>query len=209
MSEDPKKGGVPPKKSDTFDIELLWVDPALGDGITGSTFHNVIVDKPRNFFRVCPELAYRRRTELYTHKIEGVIGETHYIVAPPMRGVIEEAVPCTLVVCVYRDGTPRLWPIKFPRDGERDNGAWISARSCARIAMEKWVKLVWSGGSYMTRDAQPGYAPEPDYSKLPPFDDLVRTAFGEGGIIADRNHPIYRELFGVAPKRDLDDGDEL
>ena len=26
----------------------------------------------------------------------------------------------------------------------------------------------------MTRDAQPGYAPDPDYSKLPPFNELVR-----------------------------------
>jgi hypothetical protein len=75
--------------------------------------------------------------------------------------------------------------------------------------MDKWVKLVWAGGSYMTRDAQPGYAPEPDYSKLPPFDELVRSAFGEHGIIKDRGHPIYRELFGVAPKRELDDGSEL
>ena len=83
---------------------------------------------------------------MYTHKIEGVIGETHYILAPTMRGMIPEAAPVHAGTVVYRDGTPRLWPIKFPRDGERDNGAWISARSCARIAMEKWVKLVWSGG---------------------------------------------------------------
>ena len=50
-----------------------------------------------------------------------------------MRGVIDEASPCTIVTVVYRDGTPRLWPIKFPRDGERDNDAWITARSCAKI----------------------------------------------------------------------------
>jgi len=75
--------------------------------------------------------------------------------------------------------------------------------------MEKWVKLVWSGGVYMTRDAMPGYAPDPDYSKLPSFDELVRLGFGADGIIKDRNDFIYRELFGAAPKREMDDGTDL
>lgn len=52
----------------------------------------------------------------------------------------------------------------------------------------------------MTRDAQPGYAPDPDFSKLPPFNELVRLAFGEQGIIRDKSHPIYRELYGIRPE---------
>ena len=71
------------KKTDAADIEALWLDPALGDGIVSSTFHSVPVGKPRNFFRTVPDPAYRRRTEIYTHKLEGVIDEQHYIVAPP------------------------------------------------------------------------------------------------------------------------------
>ena len=51
------------KKTDTTDIESLWFDPALGDGIVSSTFHIVTVDKPKNFFRTVPDLAYRRRCE--------------------------------------------------------------------------------------------------------------------------------------------------
>ena len=85
----------------------------------------------------------------------------------------------------------------FPRDGEKDNDAWSTARGAARTAIDKWVRLVWNKRTYLTRDAQPGYAPEPDWGKIPSLDDMVRAAFGPHGIIQDTNHPIYRELMGM------------
>jgi hypothetical protein len=196
---------------DAKDFDALWIDPGLGDGIATETFHNVIVDKPKTFFRTHLDPTYRRRTELYTHKIEGVIGEQHFIIAPSMRGLIDGARPCTLVCVIYRDGSPRLWPIKFPKDGEKDNNAWISARSAARAAMEKWMRIVWVGGAYRTRAAAAGYAPDPDWGKLPPWKDLVTAGFGEHGIIRDKNHPIYRDQMGEKPERPAGDlsGDDL
>jgi hypothetical protein len=189
------------------DIEALWLDPALGDGIVDVTLHSVPVGKPKDFFRTVTDPAYRRRTEIYVHKPEGVIDEQHYIIAKPMQGRIDEARPCTIVTVIYRDGSLRLWPIKFPKDGERDNEAWTTARSAAKAGMERWVKLVWVKRAYQTRDAQPGYAPDPDFGKLPPFNELVRLAFGEHGIINDTAHPVYRELYGMAPQA-ASDGDE-
>ena len=54
-----------------------------------------------------------------------------------------------------------------------------------------------------------GYAPDPDYSKLPSFDELVTLAFGANGIIRNKEHRIYKDLFG-APRQsrrgDDDDG---
>ena len=202
-------GTTPAVPDDLVDIEKLWLDPALGDGIVNVTLHNVPVGKPKDFFRTATDPAYRRRTELYTHKVEGAIDETHYIIAPPMHGKIAEARPCTLVTVVYRDGSPRIWPISFPRAGEKDNDAWVSARAAAKIGMEKWTKLVWVRRAYQTREAQPGFAPDPDFSKLPPFNELVQLAFGGSGIIRDEMHPIYRDLFGSAPIQPADDADAL
>jgi hypothetical protein len=193
--------------ADALDINSLWLDPKLGDGIVDTHYHSIPVDKPKNFFRVHPDQSYRQRTEIVTIKPEEAIDEQHYIVAPSMRGKIDEARPCTLVVVVYRDGTPRLWPLKFPRDGERDNEAWTSARSAARKAIDNWVKLVWSSRTYQTREAQPGYAPDPDWSKLPEYNELVRLAFGEKGIIRDELHPVYRDLLGSAPSKANRDDD--
>jgi hypothetical protein len=123
-----------------------------------------------------------------------------------VRGRITEARTCVIVPCVYRDGSPRLWPLMFPRPGEKDIPAWTSARRAVRVATDKWVKLVSVGRSYLTRDALPGYAPDPDWSKLPSYNDMVKLAVGVHGIIRDTNHPIYRELMGAPPTAD-DGGD--
>jgi hypothetical protein len=196
--------------SDAKDFDTLWQDPGLGDGIVDVNYHNVPVGKPRDFFRTHPDPLYRRRTEIYTHKPEGAIDEQYFIVAPSMRGMIEEARPCTLACVIYRDGSLRLWPIKFPKEGERDNDAWTSARKAAKVGLTQWVKLVWTRRAYQTREAQPGYAPDPDISKIPPWNDLVRLSFGENGVIRDTSHYIYRELFGM-PKAgsESDDDDAL
>ena len=201
----PKKTNYKPP-DDALDINSLWLDPALGDGLIDVHYHSIPVGKPKDYYRVNPDPAYRRLTEIYVHKVEGQVEETAYIISKPMQGALEEARRCTLVTVVYRDGSPRLWALKLPNDGERDNDAWSTARSAAKAGMERWVKLSWNKGRYKTRDALPGYAPEPDWSKLPPFDELVRLAFGEHNVISDAKHPIVLELLGAPQKADDDDG---
>ena len=209
MSDEVKKPKLELVPKGAEDLDDLWLDPGLGDGIADVSYHSVPVGKPRDFFRTHPDPAYRRRTEIYTHKPEGAIDEQHYIVGPAMQGQIPEARPCTLVTVVYRDGSPRLWPVKFPKDGEKDNDAWSTARSAAKAGIDHWVKLVWVRRAYQTRDALAGYAPDPDWKKLPAFNDLVRLGFGEYGVIRDTAHPIYRELFGMPKKAADDDADDL
>jgi hypothetical protein len=205
-TKDPNLKLLPPITSpDAVDIASLWLDPGLSDALADTHYHSIPVGKPRDYFRVDPDPAYRRMCEIYTHKVEGQIDEENYIIAPSMRGVLEEARKCTLVTVVYRDGSPRLWPLKMPKDGEKDNEAWSTARFAAKTAMTKWVKLVWVKRAYKTRDAQPGYAPDPDYSKLPPFDDLVRLGFGEHNILASEDQPIVRDLLGAPPSNCDDD----
>jgi hypothetical protein len=187
---------------DTSDIARLF-DTTLGDTLTNGKFVSIAIGKPKDFFRTHPDPAYRPRAEVYAHKPEGVIDVQYYIVDPKMKGLMAgEARPCLMVTVVYRDGSPRLWPIMLPRDGEHDNDAWSSARSVAKIGLTSWVKLRWLRRAYVPREAQPGYAPDPDWTKVPPFEQLVRTALGEHGVIKSEDHPIYRDLIGDKPDAD-------
>jgi hypothetical protein len=186
------------KVKDASDFDDLWMPSELGDGIVDVRRSSITVGKPKDFFRVHPDNAFRRRTEIYVHKVEGQIDEQTYILAPNLWGRLEEANHATLVAVVYRDGTPRLWAVKTPKEGERDNEAWASARAAAKAGISNWVKVVWSRGRYVVREAQAGYAPEPDWLKFPTWEELIRLGFGENGVIRDESHPIYRDLFGQA-----------
>ena len=206
MTDEPTKlRAVPKPVPDADDLASLWLDTSLGDGLVDVRLHTVPVGKPRDFFRVHPEPAYRRLVEIYVHKSEEGGDEQHFLIDKPMHGEIEEARRATLVTVIYRDGSTRLWPLKVPKEGEKDYEAWTTARAAAREAMKHWTKLLWQRGAYHTRQAQPGYAPDPDLSKLPPFNDLIKLAFGDVGIIRDRDHAIVKDLFGYASKSSDDD----
>jgi hypothetical protein len=206
MPELKTNGSAP---ADAADIADLFLDTGLGDGLTEAVLHSVPVGKPKDFFRTHPDPEYRRHAEVYTHKPQGSIDEQTYVIARSMRGLIDEARPCLLTTVIYRDGTLRLWPLKQPKEGEHDNDAWSTARNAAKKGLDKWVKLVWVRRAYSTREATNGYAPDPDWSKLPSYVDILRLAFGEHGIIRNKSHPIYRELFGAPAEKAADDVEEL
>jgi hypothetical protein len=175
-----------------------------GDPITEMAILNIPIGKPKDFFRTHPDKLYRQRATLYTHKPEGVVETQYFLVAPAMQAFMaEDARPCNLVVVVDRAGCPRFWPIPLPRDGEHDFVAWSTAREVVRRGIDRWVRPVWVKRAYVVREAQQGYAPDPDWSKLPSYHELVRKAFGEQGVIENDQHPVYRALVGSRPDDEL------
>jgi hypothetical protein len=194
--------------ADAADLSDLFVDTGQGDPLTETVIHAIPVDKPKDFFRVHPSADYRRRCFIYTLKIEGQIEEHNYIVAESMRDLVPEAKLCLVTTCMYRNGAPRLWPIRLPKEGEKDQMSWLTARAAARDALTKWTKIVWLGNRYDTREAKEGYAGEPDWSKLPSFERMVELAFGAHGVMRDEDHPVYRDhVIGAAREKSGDDFD--
>jgi hypothetical protein len=203
-----RKAKVYKPPADAADLSDLFVDTGQGDPLTETVIHAIPVDKPKDFFRVHPDQSYRKRSFVYTLKIEGQVEEHNYIVAEAMRDLVPEKL-CLVTTCIYRNGAPRLWLLKLPKEGEKDQMAWSTARAAARDGLAKWTKLVWIGSKYDTREAQEGYAGEPDWSKLPPFERLVELAFGAHGVIRDESHPVYRDHVIGAARKQSDDGLEL
>ena len=80
----------------------------------------------------------------------------------------------------------------------------MSARAAAKASLTNWVKLLWKGRAFVTREAKRGYAPEPAWEKVPPFEELLIKAVGEKNIIRDRSHFMYRNLIG--DKSEVGDG---
>ena len=107
MTEDAKPKPKLVTPLDALDLSDLWLDPGLGDGITETVRHSIPFGKPRDYFRLHPDPAYRRMVEIYRHKTEDAIEEEYFVFAGNMQGSLEEAAPYTLAVCIYRDGTPR------------------------------------------------------------------------------------------------------
>jgi hypothetical protein len=191
-----------PVPKDAEDLAALWINTGDGDGLTRTHLHAITIGRPKDFFRTHPSQDYRRQAEIYVHKSEEVIDEETYLIMPSMHGKIDHARLCSLVTVIYRDGTPRFWAIPSPRDGEKDCLAWLTARSVALAGIDGWVKPVWKGRAFITREAEKGFAPDPDWSRLPPFDDMIKTAFGGHGIIRDESHPVYRAVMGKTKDRD-------
>jgi hypothetical protein len=190
------------KIADADDIEALWEDDSLGDPLTTTHVHNIPVGKPKDFFWACSDRKYRKKTWLYAYKSENVVGEQYFIVDRPMRDRVRRARPCTLLAVVDRAGAPRIWPLWSPRPGENDNIAWITARSVAREGLTNWTRLEWINPTvgYASEAADPGYAPVPDFSKLPPFNEMIKTAFGPDGIWRNEENRAYRACFGKVAK---------
>jgi hypothetical protein len=196
--------------SDALDLSDLWLDTNLGDPLTSTYQHSIPVGKPKDFFRVHPDRSMRRHVEIYVHKPEEAVEEQHFIVNKSMQGRLLEARPAILVVCIYRDGSLRVWPLRLAKEGEKDNDAWKSARNAARKAMSTWIRIVWARRAYEIREAHPGYAPDPDLKVIPPFEQLVMKAYGSQGIISDPDHFMVRELMGAPPqsRAGSEDGDD-
>jgi hypothetical protein len=132
----PKLEIVPPP-SDALDLSDLWLDNSLGDPLTSTYQHSIPVGKPKDFFRVHPDRNMRRHVEIYVHKPEEAVEEQHFIVNKSMQGRLLEARPAVLVVCIYRDGSLRVWPLDWQRKGRRTTmrgkaRAMLPVRQCQR-----------------------------------------------------------------------------
>src|SRR5262249_56408481 len=89
---------VPPR------LNRMMLDPGLGDGITETVRHSIPLGKPRDFFRMHPDPAYRRLVEIYKHKTEDAIEEENFVFAGGRNCRLEGEAPDPRAGLINGDG---------------------------------------------------------------------------------------------------------
>jgi hypothetical protein len=158
---------------------------------------SVRVGKPhrQEWVRVNPDPAYRDIFGIFESKED----RTVYLVTPTMvETLIGEIYFATLYSGVTKTGVAFLWPVRLPGNDGRQNEWHRTAALAAEEAMTRWVRVVanMSAGAYdiYYATSDQGEAKWPDK----PFQELLRIAFRNEGIIDSDEHPVVRKLHGFA-----------
>jgi hypothetical protein len=195
-AETPEKIEVPAPAADLFrNLDSLRVAPAgAEDTLVESVLSRVPVRKPSKewFFRVHPDFS------LDALLLELREDAETFLVLPNLRGVLleEKCVSTrTIRLCVNRQGTPFLWPLRSPAEGRKD--AWaLSAMDAAREAETRWTRMQadMSLGAYRLSVAKVDDLPRwPKES----FNELLRIGF-QGAVVDSLDHPVLKKLRGEA-----------
>jgi hypothetical protein len=166
-------------------------------GMSGVTpvLTTIAVRKPtrHEFVRVRRGEEWRFETGAF---IEQQSRET-YLVEPRLWSSLPgEIRPIVLLVVIGRDSpVPYLWPCVLPGTDGRPNRWHESALEAARLAEERWVRVVadMTAGCYVPYVAQSDL-PDPEWPDQS-MDDLLRLAFHDR-FIGELDHPVLRRLRG-------------
>jgi hypothetical protein len=189
----PTDGRVP----DIFDdLEALTCDQSfVGTGGAKKLLRQVPVRKPKNtdWFRVNPDPSYRQRLALIENKDESEV----FVITPRM--VMELDGEPTLhhyqiFTAINTNKTVFLFPVRLMSPDGKWNSWHRSQHDAAELAINDWVRMTSNKdiGGYDIK-LSPAKRPEPDWTILPPFNELLRIAFRDFKI-ETLDHPYVRRL---------------
>jgi hypothetical protein len=183
---------------DPTDLTALALDPSVYME-TGKVkrIRQILAGRPspQTFFRVHPDPAYRLGFAMVELKEE----REDYLVIPALvRELPGEVVHKMLYTTLDRNGTIRLWSVRLPSEDDRKTMLWYkSAHDAAELAKSKWVRLKANmhDGAYECIVAE-AEIPEPDWSQLAPFPDLLHSAYNNR-VIRTLDHAVIKRLRGL------------
>jgi hypothetical protein len=186
---------------DDFDISSLRIQPGA-DLIPTQKIYTVIpIRKPNKteFVRVSDNRDFQLPCLIY---IDPDDRDNTFVLLPNVVAAAGTEVPARRVVlhlAITRGGSPFLWPVPLPDPSGRSSTWQASASEAAQLAQSQWMRMAanMGNGSYDVTVAAAGVIPEPDWSSLPSFNELVRIAT-KGRIISDPDHLVLRKLRGEA-----------
>jgi hypothetical protein len=176
------------------DLEALKVGQDFETGTANALLRQVPVRRPKktDWFWVNPDPDYRLTMTLIEDKDEGDV----YFVTPRMIGdLCDEPTLCLYEIFTAQNTntTTFLFPVRLPGKDGKWNTWHRSQHDAAGLAMTQWIRMISNkdlGGYDIKTSSRKS---EPDWSKLPPFNELLKTAFRDF-IINTPDHPYVRRL---------------
>jgi hypothetical protein len=184
---------------DPFDPERLARKGNLAGGIiVKRVLAHVPVRKPnkQEYIQAHPDPRYQ---VLPMSIIELAVEREIYCVVPQVAEALPGEIRDVLLkTCVNRQGTVFLWPVPLPSVDGKELAWHVTAREAATRAESAWVRLVpnMNAGSYDIYEATAVTA-KPVWPDLP-MRDLLELAFGNGRLINSLEHPVVKQLRGLA-----------
>ena len=185
---------------DPFNVVALRLDPSFEEsGGVKKLLTTIPVRKPhrQEWVRVHPGDDYRGTFAV----IELKEAREFYLTRPEIaRALPNEISRVTIYTAMNRQRVLFLWPARLPAPDGRANTWHTSAHEAAELAMKRSVRLQsnMALGAYETaimEDPVPENDPTwPDVS----FVELLRIAFQNGRFIETFEHPLIKQLRGLA-----------
>jgi hypothetical protein len=195
MAEQKQEGGGPPGLPD---ISKLVLGQQYLDALDVTKKLQIKVRKPSKgtFFRVHPQMLTSSPIGLYQDK-DGEDEDFYCVMPDMMRELDGHAFPAVLRLAVTTDGRAFIWPLRLAGPNGLMMDWWRSALLAADEAEKTWVSLQPNKreGRYEILTAANQNRPAPAWPDEP-FDELVRTGFGDR-IILSIEHPIIKKLRGA------------
>jgi hypothetical protein len=189
---------------DPFDLAALTIG---GDGAGEDLFKtktlSVPVHKPDKtvFVRVNPDPAYS--ADIWTYTEEDGFEKLSYLVVPSMiqhptlAGLIKHT---RVLTVIDQFGGHFLWPVPVPSTDKRRQGGRRASKSAMAAAADltrEWGRLQWNApnSGYDVISPRKPIFKDPDWSKLPPFAELMKLGYGDM-VIRDASHDVIERLDG-------------
>jgi hypothetical protein len=191
--QETKPGIIP----DPLDLTKLRLNPSFIETTKVKRVLRVLTGRPSNqdFFRVHPDESYRMLFGMVDLKEDG----EDYLVAPDLVPLLPlEVVHKVVYTTINRQGVLRLWSVRVPGEGDHKAGGtwWQSGHEAATMATSKWVRIRAdrSLGAYDIMFAE-SEIPDPDWSAVPSFNELLVNAYGKRWINS-LDHGVIKKLYG-------------
>jgi hypothetical protein len=182
---------------DPFDLTNLVISQDyLATAGTTKLLTTVKVGRPnrQDFFRINADPAYRGIFSCFESKED----RASYIVTKAMADVLSgETFFATIFTGVTKLGNPFVWPVRLPGTDGRQNEWHRTALVAVEEAMTRWVRVAsnMGAGGYdvLVANSDLGEPKWPDKS----FQDLLRIAYRNEGIVESEDHPVVKKLYGL------------